>query len=215
MLDLNFVRGNLPLIERKLRDRGMNPEEVLRDFSAVDARRREHITNMERLRATQNKASEEIARLKREKQDASAQMAEMRRVREQVAELEKQAAVFEAQLQDILKTIPNLPHQSVPVGGGAEENVEVRRWGAPPQFDFAPKPHWELGEQLGVLDLERAVKLTGRALRRLLGPRGAHGARAGQLHARPAHPRARLHRSPAAVHGQRRVHVRHRPVAQI
>ena len=102
MLDLNFVRGNLPLIERKLRDRGMSPDEVLRDFSAVDARRREHITNMERLRATQNKASEEIARLKREKQDASAQMAEMRGVREQVAELEKQAAVFEAQLQDIL-----------------------------------------------------------------------------------------------------------------
>ncbi|HEX9120851.1 MAG TPA: serine--tRNA ligase [Terriglobales bacterium] len=161
MLDLNFVRGNLPLIERKLRDRGMNPDEVLRDFSAVDARRREHITNMERLRATQNKASEEIARLKRELQDASAQMAEMRRVREQVAELEKQAAVFEAQLQDILKTIPNLPHESVPVGGGAEENVEVRRWGAPPKLDFTPKPHWELGAQLGVLDLERAVKLTG------------------------------------------------------
>ncbi len=161
MLDLNFVRGNLPLIERKLRDRGMKPEDVLRDFSAVDARRREHITKMERLRATQNKASEEIARLKREKQDASAQMAEMRRVRGEVAELEKQAAVFEAQLQDILKTIPNLPHESVPVGHGAEENVEVRRWGAPPQFDFTPKPHWELGAQLGVLDLERAVKLTG------------------------------------------------------
>ena len=161
MLDLNFVRGNLPLIERKLRDRGMNPDEVLRDFSAVDARRREHITNMERLRATQNKASEEIARLKREKQDASAQMADMRRVRGQVGELEKQAAVFEAQLQDILKTIPNLPHESVPVGGGVEENVEVRRWGAAPKFDFTAKPHWELGAQLGVLDLERAVKLTG------------------------------------------------------
>src|SRR5437868_4692907 len=161
MLDLNFVRGNLPLIERKLRDRGMKPEEVLRDFSAVDARRREHITNMERLRAAQNKASEEIARLKREKQDASAQMAEMRRVREEVAELEKQAAVFEAQLQDILKTIPNLPHESVPVGAATEANVEVRRWGAPPQFDFSPKPHWELGAELGVLDLERAVKLSG------------------------------------------------------
>jgi seryl-tRNA synthetase len=161
MLDLNFVRGNLPLIERKLHDRGMKPEEVLRDFSAVDARRREHITNLERLRATQNKASEEIARLKREKQDASAQMADMRHVREEVAELEKQAAVFEAQLQDILKTIPNLPHQSVPVGRGAEENVEVRRWGAPPKFDFTAKPHWDLGTQLGVLDLERAVKLTG------------------------------------------------------
>jgi seryl-tRNA synthetase len=161
MLDLNFVRGNLPLIERKLRDRGMNPEEVLRDFSAVDARRRELITKMERLRATQNKASEEIARLKREKQDASAQIAGMRQVREEITDLEKQAAAAEGEMQDILKTIPNLPHQSVPVGHSAEENVEVRRWGSPPKFDFTPKPHWELGEQLGVLDLERAAKLSG------------------------------------------------------
>ncbi|MGZ4833247.1 MAG: serine--tRNA ligase [Terriglobales bacterium] len=161
MLDLNFVRGNLPLIERKLRDRGMKPEEVLRDFSAVDARRREVITRMERLRAAQNKASEEIARLKRDKQDASQQMAEMRRVREEVAELEKLAAGAEAEMQDILKTIPNLPHESVPVGEGPEQNLEVRRWGSPPKFDFTPKPHWELGAELGVLDLERAVKLTG------------------------------------------------------
>jgi seryl-tRNA synthetase len=161
MLDLNFVRGNLPLLERKLRDRGMNPEEVLRDFSALDARRRELITNMERLRALQNKASEEIARFKKDKQDASAQIAEMRRVREEIAVLDKQAAEAEARLQEILKTIPNLPHSSVPVGYSAEENLEVRRWGSPPAFDFTPKPHWELGEQLGVLDLERAAKLAG------------------------------------------------------
>jgi seryl-tRNA synthetase len=161
MLDLNFVRGNLPLIERKLRDRGMNPEEVLRDFSSVDASRREHITRLERLRATQNKAAEEIARLKKEKQDATAQIGQMRGVREEVAELEKQSGEFEAQLQDILKGIPNLPHESVAVGHSAEDNVEVRRWGSPPQFDFPPKPHWELGEQLGVLDLERAAKLAG------------------------------------------------------
>jgi seryl-tRNA synthetase len=161
MLELNFVRGNLPLIERKLRDRGLKPEEVLRDFSAVDARRREVITKTERLRAAQNKASEEIARLKREKQDATAQMAEMRRVREEVAELEKQASAAEAEMQNILKTIPNLPHDSVPVGAGAEQNVEVRRWGTPPKFDFEPKAHWDLGAALGVLDMERAVKVTG------------------------------------------------------
>ncbi len=161
MLDLNFVRGNLPLIERKLRDRGMKPEEVLRDFSHVDARRRELITRMERLRATQNKASEEIARLKKAKQDAGAQVEEMRRVREEVAELDKQAGAAESELRDILKTIPNLPHDSVPIGQSADQNAEVRRWGSPPKFDFTPKPHWELGEQLGVLDLERAAKLTG------------------------------------------------------
>ncbi len=161
MLDLNFVRGNLPLIERKLRDRGLKPDEVLRDFSGVDARRREVITKTERLRATQNKASEEIARLKRDKQDAAAQMTEMRRVREEVAELEKQASAAEAEMQNILKTIPNLPHDSVPVGTGEEQNLEVRRWGSPPKFDFTPKAHWDLGAALGVLDLERAVKITG------------------------------------------------------
>src|ERR1041385_2083187 len=161
MLDLNFVRGNLPLIERKLRDRGLKPEEVLRDFSEVDGRRREVITKTERLRAAQNKASEEIARLKREKQDATAQMSEMRRVREEVADLEKQASVAEAEMQNILNTIPNLPHESVPVGAGAEQNVEVRRWGTPPTFAYTPKAHWDLGAALGVLDLERAVKVTG------------------------------------------------------
>jgi len=161
MLDLNFVREHLPLIETKLRGRGLNPEEVLRNFSAVDAQRRDYITRAERLRATQNKASEEIARLKKDKQDASAQIAEMRRLREEIAGFEQQAAVFEAQLRDILKTIPNLPHDSVPVGHSSEENLEVRRWGEPPQFDFPPKPHWELGEQLGILDLERAAKLSG------------------------------------------------------
>jgi seryl-tRNA synthetase len=161
MLELNFVRGNLPLIERKLRDRGMNPEEVLRDFSAVDARRRELITKMETLRAAQNKASEEIARLKKAKLDAAVQIAAMRQVREEIAALEKQAEAAEAEMQEILKGIPNLPHDSVPVGHSSDENVEVRRWGSPPQFDFTPKPHWELGEQLGVLDLERAAKLSG------------------------------------------------------
>jgi len=161
MLDLNFVREHLPVIAQKLRDRGMNPEEVLRNFSEADAQRRDYITRAERLRATQNKASEEIARLKKEKQDAAAPIAEMRRVREEIAGLERQAGVFEAQLRDILKTIPNLPHDSVPVGHSPEQNLEVRRWGEPPKFDFIPKPHWELGEQLGILDLERAAKLSG------------------------------------------------------
>ncbi len=161
MLDLNFVRENLPLIERKLRDRGMDPQEVLRNLSEIDARRREQITAMERLRATQNKASEEIARKKKDKEDASAQIEEMRRVREQIAQHEAKAAEFDGELRDVLKVIPNLPHESVPVGHSAEENIEVRRWGQPPKFDFAPKPHWELGEQLGILDLERAAKLSG------------------------------------------------------
>jgi seryl-tRNA synthetase len=161
MLDLNFVRDNLPLVEEKLRQRGLDPAAVLRDFRDVDTQRRHAITEAETLKARRNKASEDIAKLKKTGQDATAVMAETKDLREQIQTREKTAADLDARLQEILAGIPNLPHASVPVGHSAEENVEVRRWGQVPQFDFTPKPHWELGEQLGILDLERAVKLTG------------------------------------------------------
>src|SRR5438445_3289367 len=161
MLDLNFVRDNLPLVEEKLRQRGMDPAAVLKDFRAVDTQRRQAITEEETSKARRNKASEEIAKLKKAGQDAGAAMAETKELRERIQELEKTAGDLDARLREILAGIPNLPHASVPIGHSAEENVEVRRWGQPPQFNFAPKPHWELAEQLGVLDLERAVKLTG------------------------------------------------------
>ena len=161
MLDLNFVRDNLALVEEKLRQRGMSPEEVLKDFRAIDVERRQAITQTENLQACRNKASEEIARLKKTKQDASALIQETKDLREQIQEGEKKSAASDARLREILTAIPNLPHASVPVGTSPEENAEVRRWGAPPQFDVTPKPHWELGEHLGVLDLERAVKLSG------------------------------------------------------
>jgi len=161
MLDLNFVRDNLPLVEEKLRQRGMDPSAVLKDFGEVDTQRRQAITEAETLKARRNKASEDIAKLKKSGQDATAAMAETKDLREQIQTREKTAADLDARLQEILAGIPNLPHASVPVGHSAEENVEVRRWGQAPKFDFTPKPHWELGEQLGILDLERAVKLTG------------------------------------------------------
>src|SRR6202171_6225323 len=161
MLDLNFVRDNLALVEEKLRQRGMNPAEVLKDFRAIDAERRQAITAAETLQAQRNRASEDIAKLKKSGQDASAQIQETKELREQMQESEKRAAEQEARLREILTSLPNLPHASVPVGKSAEDNVEVRRWGTPPQFDFKPKPHWELGEELGVLDLERAAKLSG------------------------------------------------------
>src|SRR6266404_3438653 len=161
MLDLNFVRDNLALVEEKLRHRGMNPAEVLKDFRAIDGERRQAITAAETLQARRNRASEEIARLKKSGQDASAQIQETKELREQIQESEKKAAEQEARLREILTSLPNLPHASVPVGNSAEDNVEARRWGTPPQFDFKPKPHWELGEELGVLDLERAAKLSG------------------------------------------------------
>src|SRR4030088_931791 len=161
MLDLNLVRDNLSLVEEKLRQRGLDPAAVLRDFRDVDTQRRHAITEAETLKARRNKASEDIAKLKKSGQDATAAVAETKDLREQIQTREKTAADLDARLQEILAGIPNIPHASVPVGHSAEENVEVRRWGQAPQFDFAPKPHWELGEQLGVLDLERAVKLTG------------------------------------------------------
>ena len=113
------------------------------------------------MKARRNRASEEIAKLKKSGQDVTAQISETKDLREQIQQREKAAAELEASLQNILTGIPNLPHESVPVGKTPEDNVEVRRWGTPPQFDFTPKPHWELGEELGVLDLERASKLSG------------------------------------------------------
>ncbi len=161
MLDLNFVRENLPRVEEMLRQRGADPAAVLRDFGDVDTQRRRAITEAETMKAQRNKASEDISKLKKSGQDAAAAIAETKDLREQIQTREKIAADLDARLQDILAGIPNMPHSSVPVGHSAEENVEVRRWGTPPQFDFAPKPHWDLGVELGVLDLERAVKLTG------------------------------------------------------
>jgi seryl-tRNA synthetase len=161
MLDLNFVRDNLPLVEEKLRQRGMDPAQVLKDFHQVDTHRRHAITEAETMKARRNRASEDIAKLKKSGQDATAQISETKELREQIQQREKAAEGFEVRLQDILAGIPNLPHASVPIGKTPEDNVEVRRWGAPPKFDFTPKPHWELGEELGILDLERATKLSG------------------------------------------------------
>jgi seryl-tRNA synthetase len=161
MLDLNFVRDNLPLVEEKLRLRGMNPSEVLKDFQGIDTERRQAITEAETLKAQRNRASEEIGKLKKSGQDGTALMAETKDLRDKIQELEKTATEYQTRLRDLLAGIPNIPHESVPVGKSSDDNVEARRWGTPPKFDFAPKPHWELGEQLGVLDLERGAKLSG------------------------------------------------------
>ena len=161
MLDLAFVRDHQDLVKEKLRQRGMNPEAVLGDFYTIDLDRRSAITKVETLKAQRNKATEEIAKLKKEKQDATALIDEAKELREKIAEAEKVAEEADARLRNILVGIPNLPDDSVPVGASEADNVEVRRWGTAPHFDFTPKPHWELGEELGILDLERAAKLTG------------------------------------------------------
>ena len=161
MLDLAFVRGNLPLVEEKLRQRGMDPALVLGDFYVIDLDRRAAITKAETMKARRNQLTAEFQRLKKEGQETTANLQEQKELKERISEAEKVAEGADAQLRDILTGIPNLPCDSVPVGKTPDDNVEVRRWGKPPQFDFTPKPHWELGEALGILDLERAAKITG------------------------------------------------------
>ena len=161
MLDLNFVRDNLTKIEEMLRNRGMDPEVVLKHFRPIDAQRRQAITSAETLKAHRNRLSEEIAKLKKLGLDSDKLVAETKDMRVQIQELEKAAREYDTGLNELLVNIPNVPHESVPVGKSPDDNIEMRRWGTPPKFDFPPKPHWELGERLGILDLERATKLSG------------------------------------------------------
>jgi seryl-tRNA synthetase len=161
MLDLGYVREHLPEVEERLRQRGLNSDELLGGFRDLDARRREAITTAETLKAERNKKSEEVGRRKRAGEDAAALMEETKSLREEGERQEKLAAQLEEELRTVMSQIPNLPHSSVPAGRTEHDNVEARRWGAPPKFSFTAKPHWELGEQLGVLDLERAAKLSG------------------------------------------------------
>jgi seryl-tRNA synthetase len=133
----------------------------LDEFRVLDKERRELITATEQLKAQRNRASEEIARLKKEKQNADALIAAMKQVSDHIKQADERIAQMDATQREFLLTTPNVPHASVPVGHSAEENVEVRRWGAPPPFDFAAKPHWEVGESAGILDLPAATKITG------------------------------------------------------
>ena len=159
MLDLAFVRDNLELVKQKMRERGM--PDSLADFENLDHERRKFLVEAERGKARRNKVSDEIAALKKSKQDASSLIAEMKQLGAQIAELDEKAKSLNEQLRELLRNIPNVPHASVPTGRGAQDNQEVRRWGEPRQFDFEPKAHWDLGPQLGILDFERASKIAG------------------------------------------------------
>lgn len=171
MLDLGFVRDHLDLIAAKLRDRAVSLD--LDAFRALDAERRRIITDAEKLKAERNRASEDIGRRKKAGEDISELAAEMKRTSQKIKQFDEQIAELDERLRRFLLTIPNLPHSSVPVGFDSRDNVEVRRWGRPPEFDFTPRPHWEVGESAGILDLGRAARITGSrfALYRGLGAR--------------------------------------------
>jgi seryl-tRNA synthetase len=159
MLDLSFVRDNLELVKQKVRERGL--QDVLGDFEVLDRERRRLLVEVEARKARRNKVSDEIAALKKAKQDASRLIAEMKPLSEEIQGLDEQAKTYDERLREVLRIVPNLPHPSVPVGQGSEQNLEVRRWGQPRQFDFEPKAHWDLGLALGILDFERATKIAG------------------------------------------------------
>src|SRR5271156_5822236 len=159
MHDLNYFRDHLDVFAAMAEKRGTPLH--LDAFRVLDAQRREVITATEQLKAQRNKASDEIARLKKAKEDADSLIGEMKAVSERIKEADERIAQLNATQSELMLTIPNVPHGSVPVGHSAEENVEVRRWGAAPKFDFVAKPHWEVGERAGILDLAVATKITG------------------------------------------------------
>ena len=161
MLDLNFVRNNLALVEEKLLARGADPTLLLGDFHSLDARRREAITQAEQLKARRNELSQQVGALKKAGQDATAVMDETRALKEQLEALDLTASTLDEELRQSLTRIPNLTRDEVPAGKSEEDNVVVKNWGTIPFFNFTPKPHWEIGASLGILDLERATKLSG------------------------------------------------------
>src|SRR2546427_3177814 len=159
MHDLSYFREHLDAFAEMAKKRGTMLD--LDDFRAFDRERRELITATEQLKAQRNKASDEIARLKKDKKGADALIAEMKQVSERIKQADERIAQLDGQQRELLLTIPNVPHSSVPVGQSTADNKEVRRWGQPPKFEFTPRPHWEVGERCGILDLPAAAKIAG------------------------------------------------------
>ena len=160
MLDLNYVRENFERVRAALKARGFSPA-ALDDFGLADAERRRLIGESDQLNAQRNSSSREIGILIKEgkREEADARRHEVNQLKERIAELDAARDEAEARMRELLTTVPNVPHESVPVGKDESDNVEVRRWGAPPEFDFEVKDHVDLGTALGILDLERATKI--------------------------------------------------------
>jgi seryl-tRNA synthetase len=177
MLDAGYVRDHIDDVRAGLRNRGLQPDAELEQIVTLETRRRRLIPEMEGLKREQNAAGDEVARAKRQGKDASEIFAANKARAVQIRQLEVQVDQVEHQRASLLMTIPNLPHASVPVGTSAEDNQEVRRHGEPRPFDFEPRPHWDLGPALGIIDFERATKMSGSRFSVLMGA-GARLARA-------------------------------------
>ncbi len=161
MLDLKFVKENFDDVLEKLKHRGEDLS-GLDQFMALDTRRRELITEVEQLKSKRYEASNQIASLKREKKDANETIAEMKIVSDQIKVLDQELTQIETQLTEVMMGLPNIPHESVPIGASEDDNVVIREWGELPTYhSYEPKPHWEIAEELDILDFETASKVTG------------------------------------------------------
>lgn len=159
MYDLTFFRNNLEQIQQRLASRGYALD--LEAFRELDRRRRECLTESERLKADRNQASSEIAKLRKAGEDTSERQQQVRAIGDRIAELDSRVDKLDGEFRDFLSRVPNLPDETVPIGKDERDNQEVRRWGTPREFSFQPKAHWDLGPELGILDLERAAKIAG------------------------------------------------------
>ncbi|EEG76211.1 serine--tRNA ligase [Dethiobacter alkaliphilus] len=159
MLDLKFVRDNLDVVRKALDDKG--EEAAIDQFAEVDEKRRSLLHEVEQLKQKRNKVSEQVAQMKRSGEDASGVIEEMRAVSQKIKEMDNDVRNVDDELQQILLTLPNIPHKDVPVGQTEEENVAVRHFGEPTTFDFEAKPHWDIAANLDIIDFERAGKVTG------------------------------------------------------
>lgn len=160
VLDIKYLRNNFEEVTKRLEHRGEDLSDLER-FGEIDQKRRQLIVETENLKAKRNDVSKQIPILKKEGKDVQPVITEMREVGDRINELDQELREIEAQLKQIMLSIPNIPHESVPVGEDEEDNVEVRRWGEIPEFSFEIKPHWDLGTELGILDFERASKVAG------------------------------------------------------
>jgi len=159
MHDLQAFRANLDAISGRLAARGFELD--VTQFRDLDAQRRAAVTEAEQLKAQRNSASQEIAKLRKTGADTSEQQQKVREIGDRIGALDENVKALDEQFRSLLAGIPNTPHESVPVGRSADDNVEVKRWGTPRKFDFEPKAHWDLGPELGILDFDRAAKITG------------------------------------------------------
>jgi seryl-tRNA synthetase len=159
MHDLSFFRQNLDAVAERLGSRGLQFD--LEGFRSLDARRRSAVTEAETLKAERNSRSMEIGKLKKAGQDTESLQSEVRSMGDRIAALDEQVKTIDDEFRLLLASIPNVPHDSVPAGRDAADNAEIKRWGTPRALDFAAKAHWDLGPELGILDFERAAKITG------------------------------------------------------